>query len=122
VAPQLVLMAFLQRIVNGGGTIDREYGVGRGRIDLLIRWPYKDDAGREQVQREAVELKVWPAKKPDPLEKGLAQLDEYLARLGLESGVLVIFDRRPSAPPWAERSAFEQASTPSGRTVTVLRA
>ena len=27
--PQLLLQAFLQRIVNGGGPIEREYGLGR---------------------------------------------------------------------------------------------
>jgi len=37
-----VFMGYLHRIVNGGGYIDREYGVGRGRIDLLIRWPHTD--------------------------------------------------------------------------------
>jgi hypothetical protein len=36
-APKLVIMAYLHRIVNGGGYIDREYGVGRGRIDVLVR-------------------------------------------------------------------------------------
>jgi hypothetical protein len=30
VAPQMVLMAFLHRVVNGGGTIEREYAIGRG--------------------------------------------------------------------------------------------
>ena len=37
--PQLILQAFLQRVVNGGGRIEREYGLGRGRTDLLILWP-----------------------------------------------------------------------------------
>ena len=37
--PQLLLQAFLQRVVNGGGRIEREYGLGRGRTDLLIVWP-----------------------------------------------------------------------------------
>jgi hypothetical protein len=122
VAPQLVLMAFLQRIVSGGGSIDREYGVGRGRIDLLVRWPYTDESGQERVQREALELKVWVEKKPDPRDKGLEQLDAYLERLDLDHGALVLFDRRKSAPPWAERSAFEQAVSPAGRAVTILRA
>ena len=40
--PQLLLQAFLQRIVNGGGYIDREYGLGRKRTDLLIRKPLTD--------------------------------------------------------------------------------
>ena len=36
--PQLLLQAHLQRIVNGGGRIEREYALGRGRTDLLIVW------------------------------------------------------------------------------------
>ena len=38
-ASQLILQACLQRIVNGGGRIEREYGLGRGRTDLLVLWP-----------------------------------------------------------------------------------
>ena len=34
--PHLLLMAFLQRITNGEGYIDREYAAGRGRLDLSI--------------------------------------------------------------------------------------
>ena len=43
--PQLLLQAFLQRIVNGGGFIDREYGLGRKRTDLLIRKPLTEGYG-----------------------------------------------------------------------------
>jgi hypothetical protein len=120
VAPQLVLMAFLQRIVNGGGFVDREYGVGRGRIDLCVRWPYETESGR-QVQREAMELMVWAPDKPDPLPRGLEQLDEYLERLSLPTGALAIFDRRPDAPPLHERTSLSGEKTPSGRSVTLLR-
>ena len=35
-APNLILQAFLQRIVNGGGIILREYAAGRGRMDLCV--------------------------------------------------------------------------------------
>ena len=34
-APQLILQSYLQRVVNSGGRIEREYGLGRGRTDLL---------------------------------------------------------------------------------------
>ena len=122
VAAQLVLMAWLQRIVNGGGYVDREYGIGRGRIDLLVRWPYPGSDGRRAWQREALELKVWAGGRPDPLSRGLSQLDQYLDRLGLDTGVLVLFDRRPEAADIPERTRFEQAATPSGRQVTLLRA
>ncbi|MEM6404972.1 MAG: hypothetical protein AAF669_00010 [Pseudomonadota bacterium] len=36
--PQLLLQAFLQRIVNGGGQITYEYGLCRKRTDLLVAW------------------------------------------------------------------------------------
>ena len=122
VAPQLVLMAFLQRVVNGGGFIDREYGIGRGRIDLLVRWRYTDAAGKPCWQRAALELKVWRDKQRDPLDKGLSQLDGYLDKTGLSTGVLVIFDRRTDAEDIEARTRFEQAVTPAGRRVTLLRA
>jgi len=31
-----MLMASLQRVVNGGGRIERGYGLGRGALDLMI--------------------------------------------------------------------------------------
>jgi hypothetical protein len=120
VAPQLVLMAYLQRLVNGGGTIDREYGVGRGRVDLLVRWAYRREDGARAVQRRAIEIKVWRAGEKDPLRKGLEQLDGYLAQLRLSRGVLVIFDRRKRKG--SGRPRFAEARTPSGRAVRVLRA
>ncbi|MCK6590812.1 MAG: ATP-binding protein [Polyangiaceae bacterium] len=113
VAPHLVLMAFLHRVVNGGGSIEREYAIGRGRMDLCVRH------GSTTL---AIELKVWRDGRRDPLEEGLEQLDGYLAGLGLPSGWLVIFDQRSSTPPIAERTRQEPARTPSGRDVSVIRA
>ncbi|MGN9787875.1 hypothetical protein ACTMTF_41080, partial [Nonomuraea sp. ZG12] len=121
-ACQIILMAFLHRLVNGGGHLDREYAAGTKRLDVLIRWPYTGPDGERLMQREAMELKVWRAGRDDPLPDGLAQLDGYLDRLSLTTGVLVVFDRRPEAPPWKERGGFEQTTTPSGRQITVLRA
>jgi hypothetical protein len=121
-APHLVFMAYLSRLVNGGGFVDREYGVGRGRVDLLVRWPYRDQTGKRSVQRHAIELKVRAKGRPDPLADGLRQLDDYLRRLDLSEGTLVIFDRRPSAKPIDERVSFDVAETATGRSITVLRA
>lgn len=120
-ACQIILMAFLHRLVNGGGQLDREYAAGTKRLDVLVRWPYTGPDGERLMQREAMELKVWRAGENNPTPDGLAQLDRYLDRLTLPTGALVIFDRRPEAPPWKERGGFEQATTPSGRQVTVLR-
>lgn len=121
VAPQLVIMGFFHWLVNGGGFIDREYGVGRGRVDLLIRWPYRDADGQRVFQPHAVELKLWRKGRPDPLAEGLGQLDDYLCRLHLDEGVLVI-DRRSDAEPIDKRTRFDVSETPSGKRVTLLRA
>ncbi len=119
-APQLVLMAWLQRLVNGGGQIDREYGVGRGRVDLLVRWPYHLADGTKAVQRRALEVKVWRPGQVDPRKRGLEQLDGYLGQLRLARGVLVIFDRRK--PDRIVQPRFEDTKTPKGRAVRLLRA
>lgn len=112
IAPHLVLMAYLDRVANAGGTIEREYAIGSGRMDLCLRYG-PDTFG--------FELKVWRDGRPDPLTDGLEQIDGYLAGLGLETGWLVIFDRRAGQPPIEDRTSAAEAVTPGGRTVTVVR-
>lgn len=114
-AAQLVFMAYLQRIVNGGGFIDREYAVGSGRIDLCVRWPHSGG-----IQRWAVEMKVWREGRPDPLPEGLQQISAYLARLELAKGTLILFDGRPQVSPVAERCARTETEY-EGRRITLLR-
>jgi len=80
-AHHLLFMAWLQRIVNSGGCINREYAAGLGRLDLCIEF-----AG----ERFALELK---RRSKTALTKGKQQLADYLKRLSLPSGWLVIFHR-----------------------------
>jgi hypothetical protein len=125
-AAQLVFMAWLHRIVNGGAeidtlpdgvaAIDREYAVGSGRVDVLVRWPLP----RGGVERFAVELKVRRDGDGDPLDRGLEQLGGYLDRLGLGAGTLVIFDQRSDAPPIRERCSRRETDH-GGCRITVLR-
>lgn len=116
--PQLVLMAFMQRIVNGGGYIDREYGIGRRRIDLLVRFPYTKKDGTRVEQRRAVELKVWRKGEKNPMKKGLVQMDEYLDGIGLSRGMLVIFDARERLA--RQKIRYEDTITKKGRKVRVM--
>ena len=69
-----------------------------------------------------MELKVWRDGAPDPLAEGLEQLDGALAGLGLATGWLVIFDRRPGQPPIAERTGSSTVTSPAGRPIEVVRA
>ena len=97
--PQLLLQAFLQRVVNGGGRIEREYALGSGRVDLLIVWPVA-----ERVQEVAVECKV--VRERDGLERTLAegveQTERYVERCGAEAGHLVVIDCRENRS-WDEK-------------------
>ena len=100
--PQLLLQAFLQRIVNGGGYIDREYGLGRKRTDLLIRKPLTDGYGGP-VQRVVLELKIKRGNLDTVIEKGLQQTWEYMDTVGsVDEGHLIIFDRTQEKS-WEER-------------------
>jgi hypothetical protein len=112
IAPHIVLMAFLHRVINGGGTLEREYAIGSDRMDLCLRY------GAVTV---AMELKVWRTGRPDPLLVGLKQLDQYLAGLGLNQGWLVIFDQRAGISPIADRTTVELAKTAGDRTIQVIR-
>jgi hypothetical protein len=102
--------------------VGREYGVGRGRIDLHVRWPYTDSDGKRAWQQEAIEMKVWRDRGKDPSTQGLGQLGGYLKQLGLDRGTLVLFDRRTDAQDIEQRTRFEQATTSEGYDVLVLRA
>ena len=100
--PQLLLQAYLQRIVNGGGYIDREYGLGRRRTDLLIRKPLTDGYGGP-VQRVVLELKIKRVAMDTVIEEGLRQTFDYMDSVGsVDEGHLIIFDRSREKT-WEER-------------------
>lgn len=95
--PQLLLQAFLQRIINGGGRITHEYGLGRQRTDLYIEWPIDEQTGfHGAIQRIVLELKIRYTTLEKTLNIGLAQTAHYADQCKAESAHLLIFDRRPT--------------------------
>ena len=112
IAPHIVLMAFLHRVVNGGGSLEREYAIGTRRMDVCVRY------GAFTL---GMELKVWRDGERNPLPAGLEQLDAYLNGLQLDTGWLVIFDQRSGLSDISERTTTETATTPAGRVIMVIR-
>jgi hypothetical protein len=99
--PHIALMAFLQKVVNGGGRIHREYAAGRGRIDLLVEY---------NNERHAIELKrVFDGglSAERVRRDGIRQLCEYLDNLHLTEGWLWIFDQRKGRT-WEQRVYVEE--------------
>lgn len=115
--PQLLLQAFLQRIVNGGGYIDREYGLGRRRTDLHIRKPLTDGYGGP-VQRIVLELKIKRGDLDIVIEKGLEQTLQYMDAIGsVDEGHLIVFDRDGQLS-WDDR-IWHHSCNYQGHTITV---
>jgi hypothetical protein len=108
--PHLLLLAFLQRILNGGGRIEREVAAGRGRMDIAV----------EYLKRwHIIEIKLVHAwDSPEEVkEEGLEQIRRYRDRVAPDApAYLCIFDRRPEAKrkPWEERITW---TTEGGVTV-----
>ena len=107
---QLLLMAFLQRIVNGGGRIEREMAVGNGRTDLAVFW-------KNQVF--ALELKI--NRNARSQEEGLRQISRYLDKLGQKAGYLILFETRSSEEiPWEQRLGWEVREY-EGKQITLVK-
>jgi hypothetical protein len=106
-APHLILQAFLQRIVNGGGRIIREFAAGRNRLDLCVEY---------EGQKYPVELKLRYGSKTE--ENSHAQIIGYMDTLGVKEGWLIIFDRRPEID-W-ETKIYLKTVKMDGKTVTIV--
>ena len=112
--PHLLLMAFLQRILNGGGHIEREYAAGRGRMDLFIEYNEK---------KYIIEIKLILEKQsPETIKtKGLNQITKYRdTKAPGASSYLVLFDRREASKSlsWDEKIYWHEEPA-SGGTVIV---
>ncbi|MGE5339852.1 MAG: AAA family ATPase [Candidatus Omnitrophota bacterium] len=105
-AHHLLLMAFLQRVINSGGEIIREMAVGNGRLDMLVKF---------KTQQFAMELKI--RRNKYTLEDGKEQLSRYLDKLGLKEGYLVIFD--PGNLEWEEKIYYKDISYNDKKIITV---
>ena len=105
--PQLLLQAFLQRIVNGGGRIEREYGFGSGRTDLYIEYFY-GQAPLLQKQEIVLELKIRYGSLDTTVLKGIKQIKAYMDKCGTKDGHLLIFDRRQNIS-WEDKIWEDEA-------------
>lgn len=89
---RLLFLAFLKPVLNGHGYALKEPQISEEkRLDVFIAY---------HEHRYVVELKRWYGQNAH--EQGLNQLSDYLDRLGLETGFLLIFDHRKNKE-WKEQ-------------------
>ncbi|MCL2245982.1 MAG: AAA-like domain-containing protein [Lentimicrobiaceae bacterium] len=106
-APHLILMAFLQRIINGGGQIFREMAAGTGRTDICLVFEGK---------KYPVELKIRRGDKS--LQDGLRQTAEYMDTYGCNEGWLALFDQRPEID-WNDK-IYIKKETINDKTIHII--
>ncbi|MDR1483237.1 MAG: hypothetical protein LBT09_00275, partial [Planctomycetaceae bacterium] len=107
--PLLVMMAFLQRVVNGGGDIMRDMASGNGRLDILMTYNGK---------KYPIELKIRYGKKY--VEDGLDQTARYMDLHCCNEGWIVVFDRRTTVN-WEDK-LYMKKEIVDGKTITVVGA
>lgn len=96
--PHLLLMAFLQRVLNGGGRIHREYGLGMKRMDILVEYSH---------EKFVLELKIFKSEKTK--ETGLKQLKMYMDKSAAKEGHLILFNKNKTLS-WEQKIYKEQAN------------
>ena len=104
--PHLVLMAFLQRVTNGGGHINREMALGQGRLDLCVEF---------RGARYAVEVKTSDNFKGETSYK---QCAKYLDTLKLSEGWMPVFDKSKTKT-WEEK-IYSRDVVFDGKTIHVV--
>jgi len=104
-APHLVIQAFLQRVINGGGQIIREMALGTKRADICIEW---------ENQKYPIELKILRSEKA----KDLSQISTYIDKCGTNEGWLVVFDRDANKS-WDEKLYVNEIED-AGKRITVF--
>ena len=117
-ATHILLQCWLQRVVNGGGQIEREYALGTERADILVRHFLVKD-GKRAEQRFVLEMKVVRAHQSAEtvMKKGLEQTARYADKCDPEEAHLVVIDQREGRS-WDDR-VYVREQQHEGRAVTV---
>jgi len=106
-APHLVIQAFLQRVLNGGGSINREMALGKNRADICIEWG---------GQKYPIELKLY--KSIRTANNSTEQILKYMERVGSKEGWIVIFDRTPKKS-WSKKLYIKEIKQ-AGKKITIF--
>ncbi len=80
----LFLQAFLQRIADGGGRLERHYGLGRNQVSLSLSWPFESAWKKYLVSSRYVFAKR-------SLQEGLYFILKEMDEQDIVEGFLILF-------------------------------
>ena len=98
-------------MVNGGGKIHREYGLGRMGTNLKVEWTNGDKI-------VVIELKLLYKSLEATITEGLEQTYSYMYGTGNDIAHLLIFDRTKDKS-WDEK-IFREPKSYKGKTIVIL--
>jgi hypothetical protein len=104
-AAHLVIQAFMQRVINGGGHIIREMALGTGRCDLCVVYG---------EHKYPIELKIKQNIKNQ--SQMYEQILKYMDSVGSDVGWLVIFDKE-AGKCWDEKVYMREEMVDGKRVV-----
>jgi len=107
-APHLVIQAFFQRVLNGGGHISREMALGKNRADICVEW---------EKQKYPIELKLYKGTKT--IKDSTEQILKYMDKVGSKEGWVVIFDRTPKKS-WSKKLYVKEVKQTAGKKITIF--
>jgi hypothetical protein len=93
--PHILLIGFLQRVVNGGAWVIPEYADGLGYADLVVKYAEKSCV-----------VRLLPKDSQRSLAASQEQLLGYMDGLPAKEGWLLIFDSKPEKS-WSEKISWE---------------
>jgi hypothetical protein len=106
--PHLLLSAFLQLVVGGGGQVINHFANGWGYADIFILY-----AGRRYV----IELKIKENQRSHA--KSIEQLQGYMNNLFDKEAWLVVFDSE-STKTWPEKITWETETLTTGHVIHIV--
>lgn len=116
-APHLTFFGFMQRVCNGHGKIDREYGLGMKRADLYLQW---ESPARQRI---IFELKVRTERESSEAafeklkNEALEQTAMYADKCDATESYIIIFDRRDGID-WQDK-VFSERVEFKGRVIKI---
>jgi hypothetical protein len=106
--PHIVFSGYLQRIVNGKASVQREYPLGSYRVDFMVKY---------EGRAYPVELKIRQHQKS--FDRSLGQLLKYMDICAAAEGWLGLFDHDPGKG-WDKKISWETLKISESRAVHVL--
>jgi len=92
--PQALLLLFLDKLKNGGGTVLHEVGAGTGRVDLYVKVPWGQDKHTECVIEVKTRRKGDGKGSKDSIIAGaVEQARKYALKKGVKEVYVVYFEQ-----------------------------